>query len=342
MSTATSTSGEATLALSVRGLCVSYDASRRHPGTRVLDDVELDIPKGTVLGLVGESGSGKSTFARTITGLVPRQEGHVQIAGSHVPASGRFPRELRRHVQMVFQDPYSSLDPTWPVVRSIAEPLSLQAGSGSSKNRRQRALDALALVGIDPSTADRKPNAFSGGQRQRIAIARAIAVEPELLICDEPVSALDVSTQNQILALLRDLQSRIGVSILFISHDLAVVRQIATNVAVMYLGKVVESGTVEQVLRRPQHPYARVLRDAVPRIGHRATVQVRRDRNIEVGDPGHRGGGCVFVERCPIAIDHCRTVAPELDVHGDHAVACHLADDEEIHRTKEHDDVARA
>jgi ABC-type oligopeptide transport system ATPase subunit len=239
---------------------------RPSAGLTAVDQVSLEIPAGRTLGLVGESGSGKSTTGRLISRLIEPDEGTVVLDGKDVTAAGRDElRELRRDIQMVFQDPYSSLDPSWVVADTIAEPLRYYT-SLSRRQRHERASDLLEQVGLDRRHGQRYPYEFSGGQRQRIAIARALALEPKLIICDEAVSALDVSTQASIITLLEDLQRELGVSYLFISHDLAVVRHVSHQVAVMRAGKIVEMGDADQVWSAPQEPYTQALLAAVPRV----------------------------------------------------------------------------
>lgn len=293
---------------------------------RAVDRVSLRIEPGESLGLVGESGSGKSTIGRTSLGLVKPTAGRAVVAGRDLAAMSRRDRRThRRHMQMVFQDPYSSLDPSMVVGRSIAEPLSVheRLRKGALEDRVN---ELLVQVGLDPAHAHRYPSEFSGGQRQRIAIARAIATNPQLLILDEPVSALDVSTQNQILDLLDRLRSKASLSYLFISHDLAVVRQLCDRIAVMYLGRIVETGPTEQVLDDPQHPYTRALRAAVPSI-QSAHTESRRRHHVpaEQADPTERYRGCSFRGRCPLAHDRCDEEQPQLvEVPGLGAVACHM------------------
>ncbi|MEU8177195.1 ATP-binding cassette domain-containing protein [Microbispora hainanensis] len=234
-------------------------------GRRVVDEVSFDLAPGEVLGLVGESGSGKSTTARCVARLVRPDSGRVLLAGRDVPGAGRRElRDLRRDMQMVFQDPYSSLNPRMTVEALVGEPLLVHGLERDRRRRRDRVVELLETVGMSAAHLDRHPRSFSGGQRQRIAIARAIAVGPRLLICDEPVSSLDVSVQAQVLNLFRDLRERLGLSILFIAHDLAVVHYLCDRVAVMEHGALVEIGTRSEIFGSPRHPYTRALLDAVP------------------------------------------------------------------------------
>ena len=259
--------------LQVDHLTLEYALPRRRlfapaPRHLALDDVSLTLGRGESLAVVGESGSGKSTLARTVLALERPRSGRVMLCGKDVFAlpAGEL-RKLRRHAQMVFQDPYDSLDPRRKVGWIVAEPLdALEAGVGAP-DRRARIAEALQSVGLKPGDADRFPHEFSGGQRQRVAIARALITRPDLIVADEAVSALDVSVQAQVLNLFMDLRERLGLGYLFISHDLAVVRQVADRVMVLRDGRIVEEGEVESVFRAPQHPYTRALLDAVPRIG---------------------------------------------------------------------------
>lgn len=292
---------------------------------RAVRGVDISLRSGETLGIVGESGSGKSTLARAVLRLIP-SEGRVVILGSDVSdLSERRFREHRRKVQMVFQDPYSSLNPSLTVGQSIAEPLKVHTKLGAAE-RRRRVAEVLELVGLRPDFADRHPDEFSGGQRQRIAIARAIVLEPEVLICDEAVSALDVSTQNQVLNLLEELRDRLGLSYLFISHDLAVVRHISDRVAVMYLGEVLEEGPVDRLFSSPAHPYTRVLLDAVPEPDPEVQRNaVKRVLEGDIPDPTNPPPGCAFSSRCPFAMDMCSAVpAPVTPVIGGGTVRCHL------------------
>lgn len=293
-----------------------------------VDGVSFAQAAGETLGIVGESGCGKSTLARAILGLVPAAHGAVRFRGTDLRRlTRRRLRAERRHLQMVFQDPFASLDPRFTVARTLEEPLIVH-GYGDRARRRRRVGQLLELVGLDADAAARFPHQFSGGQRQRVAVARAIAVEPELVIADEPVSALDLSIQAQILNLFLDLRRRLGLSYLFISHDLSVVRLVSDRVAVMYLGQFVELGAADDVLSAPLHPYTRALVSAVPRPQPRR----RRDRIVLKGDlpsPETPPGGCRFHTRCPLAEPRCRQEPPQLRDLGapaaPHYASCHLA-----------------
>lgn len=298
---------------------------RRKLKVNALRGVTITLERGETLGLVGESGSGKSTFARALLRLVP-SEGTIILDGEDVSALDRRGfRRKRSKVQMVFQDPFSSLDPSMRVGDSIEEPLREHTRLTRAE-REARVAELLGKVGLPAAAAERHPDEFSGGQRQRIAIARAIAVAPELLVCDEAVSALDVSTQNQILGLLRDLREDSGLSYIFISHDLAVVRHISDRVVVMYLGQVVEEGPTERVYETPAHPYTQSLLAAVPIPD--PVIQRGRDRGAAPGDlpdPTDPPTGCAFAARCPFAMPICTEVDPEATpVDGGGAVRCHL------------------
>ncbi|MCW0214603.1 MAG: ABC transporter ATP-binding protein [Pseudonocardia sp.] len=293
---------------------------------RAVRDVGFEIGERETLGLVGESGSGKSTTGRAMLRLVEPTRGIVRLDGEDVTAlKGQELRAARRRMQMVFQDPYSSLDPSMVIAESIAEPLDTH-DSLSRAERQKRVEDLLDHVGLSKRYAQRYPYEFSGGQRQRLAIARAIALNPRLLVCDEAVSALDVSTQNQILNLLEDLQEEFGLSYLFIAHDLAVVRHIAHRVAVMYLGEIVETGPTDRLFDKPAHPYTEALLSAVPVPNPRR--QRTRERIIlsgEVPDAANPPPGCAFHTRCPHVMEICRSVAPpSVEAPGGGTVRCHL------------------
>ena len=281
--------------------------------------VTLAIERGETFALVGESGSGKSTVARMTVGLLKPTAGEVVIDGVRLGAPGdaRAAAALRRRIQMVFQDPYASLNPRWRVGDIIAEPLRAFRVLESAAAIRARVGELLSLVGLTPSDARRFPHQFSGGQRQRIAIARALAAEPEFIVCDEPTSALDVSVQAQILNLMRDLQDRLGLTYLFISHNLAVVRHMATTIGVMYLGRIVEVAPAATLFAAPRHPYTRMLLDAVPDLG--MSGRARTPVQGEVPNPITPPPGCTFNPRCPLAFERCRREEPAL-LEG---VACH-------------------
>jgi peptide/nickel transport system ATP-binding protein len=302
------------------------------PRLRALHGVSFAVGAGQSFAVVGESGCGKSTLARTVLALETPSAGTVRLFGRDLFALA--PRELRamrRHVQMVFQDPYGSLDPRRKVGWIIAEPLDALEGGQGAGERRDRIAEALISVGLKPGDAEKFPHEFSGGQRQRIAIARALVTRPELIVADEPVSALDVSVQAQVLNLMIDLQERLGLSYLFISHDLAVVRHIAEGVAVMYLGRIVEQGPTAAVFGYPLHPYTRALLEAVPQVG---SARRRRRATLSGEAPGAAPGsgaeqeaaGCPFAPRCPLAEVSCHVEAPALRSHGGgRKAACHLA-----------------
>jgi len=290
---------------------------------RAVDGVSFTIAAGTTLALVGESGCGKSTLGRLVLRLIQPTAGHVRFEGRDISAfSERGLRAFRRNAQLVFQDPYASLNPRMTVGAILSEPLALHKVV-APEHRSERVVELLQLVGLDPRLARNYPHEFSGGQRQRIAIARALAVEPKLIVCDEPVSALDVSVRAQVLNLLRDLQRRLGLAYLFISHDLAVVRQVADRIAVMNLGCIVENAGADELFASPRHPYSRALLSAVPVPRPRA----RRSRIILQGDMPSAiapPSGCRFHTRCPYVVARCRTESPALEADaGGHATACH-------------------
>ena len=302
---------------------------RRQVGTvKAVDDVSFDIAEGETLGLVGESGCGKSTAGRTILRLYEPTAGAIELEGRDIARlEGGALRALRPRMQMIFQDPQASLDPRMTVGSIIAEPLDEHARL-SRADRRARVLELMDAVGLNRRFANRYPHEFSGGQRQRIGIARALALNPKFIVCDEPIAALDVSIQAQVVNLLEDLQERFGLTYLFISHDLSMVRHLATRVAVMYLGRIVEIAPADALYRAPLHPYSEALISAVP--SPDPEVEARRTRIILTGDvpsPVNPPPGCVFSTRCPKVFDRCRVVVPALLDKGEgRHVACHLHD----------------
>jgi peptide/nickel transport system ATP-binding protein len=280
-----------------------------------VDGVSFEIRKGETFALVGESGSGKSTVAKMVVGLLGPSGGHVQFEGLQ---PGEKPRPGA--IQMIFQDPYASLNPRWRVRDIIAEPMEAIGLRRDADARSARVDELLTLVGLSPRDGDKYPHQFSGGQRQRIAIARALSSEPSFIVCDEPTSALDVSVQAQILNLMRELQERLGLTYLFISHNLAVVRHMAHRIGVMYLGRLVEVQDSDALFDDPQHPYTRLLIDAVPNLG-----EIGRDRvpvQGEVPSPINPPSGCTFHPRCPIVMDICKRDRPAFIA----GVACHARD----------------
>ncbi len=312
--------------LTVRDLRVTFKGRKRGSKVYAVNGVSFDVDRGETVGLVGESGSGKSTVGRALMRLIPAESGTVHLDGLDVLALGKGElRAARERVQMVFQDPYSSMNPAMVVSDIIGEPLEVQAGIKGTE-RDKRVGELLEAVGLSRRHVERYPYEFSGGQRQRIAIARALANNPKLVVLDEAVSALDVSTQNQIINLLEELQERLGVSFLFIAHDLAVVRHIARRTVVMYLGKVMEQGPSERIFSGPAHPYSEALLSAVPIPN--PVLQRSRKRIVLTGeppDPTNPPPGCPFVARCRYAMDICATVMPEsTPVDGGGVTACHL------------------
>jgi oligopeptide/dipeptide ABC transporter ATP-binding protein len=293
-----------------------------------VDGVSFTVRRGKTLGLVGESGCGKTTVGRTLLRLIPATEGEVRFDGINVFGLGRREmRALRRRMQIIFQDPVGSLNPRMTVGTIVGEALTVH-GIARGKERNRRVGELLDRVGLSASHVGRYPHEFSGGQRQRIGIARALALSPDLIVCDEPVSALDVSIQSQILNLLNDLQDEMGLSYLFIAHNLAVVEHFSDDVAVMYLGKIAEIATAEAIYKNPKHPYTQALLSAVPQ-----PDPARRSSRIvlggEVPSPMDPPSGCTFHPRCPLATDRCRVEVPPLIRHGGcepgHLVACHYA-----------------
>ncbi|HEX9036882.1 MAG TPA: oligopeptide/dipeptide ABC transporter ATP-binding protein [Ktedonobacterales bacterium] len=302
---------------------------RKVGAVHAVDGVSLSIPRGQTVGLVGESGSGKSTIGRTIVRLYKPTSGHLYLENDDLATlQGDQLRSVRRRVQMVFQDPYASLDPRLTVGALIAEPMVIH-NVGTRKDIKARTEELLSTVGLNPRFIDRYPHEFSGGQRQRIAIARAISIEPQFIVADEPVSALDVSIRAQILNLMRRLQQKMGLTYLFISHDLSVVRHVAQRTAVMYLGKLMEVADGSEVYVNPQHPYSAALLSAVPIADPK--IEKRRSRIVLGGDlpsPINIPSGCRFHTRCPLAQQICRETEPRFeDKTGQgHFAACHFSD----------------
>ncbi len=299
---------------------------RKIADVKAVDGISFNVKRGETLGLVGESGCGKSTTGRAILQLYKPTEGTVDFGGQDLTLlKGNDMRRMRRKMQMIFQDPYASLNPRMSVGSIIGEPLTIHGLAKGGRARRERIQDLMRVVGLNPYYANRYPHEFSGGQRQRIGIARALAVEPDFIVADEPVSALDVSIQAQIINLMEDLQQQFGLTYLFIAHDLSVVRHISDRVGVMYLGKMMELADRNELYENPLHPYTKALLSAVPVPD--PAVEINRERIILTGDvpsPLRPPPGCVFSTRCPIVIDECRQVIPEWrDVGGGHMVACH-------------------
>ena len=288
-----------------------------------VNDISFDIATGETFALVGESGCGKSTVARLLVGLYAPSKGTVVLAGNDV-ATLKTNLKLRRDAQMIFQDPYASLNPRWRVGRIIAEPLLLHGLASSDAAAQAKVAQLLTLVGLAASDASKYPHQFSGGQRQRISIARALATEPAFLVCDEPTSALDVSVQAQVLNLLKDLQNRLGITVLFISHNLQVVHHVADRIGVMYLGKLVEVAPKNDLFAAPKHPYTRLLLDAIPDMA--MTGRARTPVGGEVPNPLNPPSGCAFHPRCPQATQRCTQEAPLARTVGASVVACHHAE----------------
>lgn len=299
--------------LEVQDLGLSFDPS--DPAGAGMSGISLSLKSGQVLGVVGESGSGKTSLARALVGLRPIRAGHIRLMGQPVPASGALSNDLRRQVQMIFQNPVASLDPRMTILQSLEEPLRVHQPELDPNQRRERAEQVLELVSLAPTVLGQYPHQFSGGQCQRIAIARALMVQPSLLICDEVVSALDVSVQAQVLNLLLGLQRDLGLAMVFISHDLAVVRHICDRIVVIYRGQLLEQGPARRLCDAPAHPYTRDLLAAVPGSG-------QQPRPVNAAKP--LPGGCSYRHRCQLASAVCEDQAPGLeDVAPDHQVACH-------------------
>ncbi|SFZ85587.1 oligopeptide transport system ATP-binding protein [Devosia enhydra] len=318
--------------LRVEGLKMHFPVTsggilRRRVGTiRAVDGVSFDLRQGETLGIVGESGCGKSTLGRTLLRLYEPTEGRIWLEGEEIGTLGRKAMMAkRRTIQMIFQDPYASLDPRMTVASIVAEPMLVHGGF-TARERRARVEELLGLVELNPAFADRYPHEFSGGQRQRIGIARALALNPRVVVCDEPISALDVSIQAQVINLLQSLQDRLDLALIFISHDLSMVRHISDRVAVMYLGKIVELADRDTLFASPQHPYTRALLSAVP------VPDPAIDDSSEIvleGDPPNPANppkGCSFSTRCPHVMARCHEIAPPLVAHGPTLAACHLLD----------------
>jgi len=320
--------------LDVNDLVVHFRTGRKRPWAKpsfvhAVDGVSFRVRRGTTFGIVGESGSGKSTTAQAIMRLVPATSGQVVFRGEDIaPLTGEPLRQVRRHLQIVFQDPFSALDPRRRAGDQVREPLDLLQ-IGTPRERDARVLQLLAEVGLPPEAADLFPHQFSGGQRQRLCIARALAPEPELIVCDEAVSALDVAIQAQILNLLKKLQRERGLTYIFISHDLGVIQHFCDEIAVMYLGKIAEQAPASVLFTEPRHPYTwSLVAAAVPPGRLRDELKARYLVKGDPPSPVDPPPGCRFAQRCPFAVDHCREVSPYLDAIGaEHFVACHRKDE---------------
>ena len=313
---------EKKILLSARGLSKDFPVSGKRR-LHALSRVDLDIYEGETLALVGESGCGKSTLGRTLIRLIPATEGSISFEGQDISSmSEKEFRPLRGKMQIIFQDPYASLNPRMTVRDIIAEPLETHHVCADARETTQRVRELMKAAGLSEEYLYRYPHQFSGGQRQRIGIARAIALKPKLIICDEPVSALDVSVQNQILNLLKDLQKEFGLTYLFISHDLSVVRFLSDRTCVMFLGKLCEVGNTAELYEKPLHPYTRFLLGAIPGIDPRARGEKRPLLKGELPSPIHPPSGCRFHTRCPYATERCRTEEPLLRDVGGRQVAC--------------------
>jgi peptide/nickel transport system ATP-binding protein len=332
-------SGESGPLVEVRDLAKTFDVSapwlnrvvegKPRQFVHAVDGVSFAIPRGRTLALVGESGCGKSTVARLLVGLYAPTRGQVFFDGQDTSAlSGAPLRALRRRMQMIFQDPYASLNPRWKVLDIVAEPLREHGLLPDPDAQRARVAELLQSVGLAAADVEKFPHQFSGGQRQRISIARALATQPEFLVCDEPTSALDVSVQAQVLNIMRDLQRERGLTYLFISHNLAVVRHVSDDVGVMYLGRLVELAPKAELFARPRHPYTRMLLDAIPDI--RMTGRSRTPVQGEVPNPLNPPAGCAFHPRCPHANARCSSERPVMQLFKGIRVACHAVEEGRI------------
>jgi len=316
--------------LEVNHLKKYFKASEGSFGTakvyvKAVDDISFSIAPNETLGLVGESGSGKSTLGRSILKLIEPDSGEVIYDGQEISSLGKGEmQKLRRKMQIIFQDPYSSLNPRKTIRQIVEEPLLIHEPGYSKAERRERVADILHLVGLNDEQMDRYPHEFSGGQRQRVGIARALVIEPKFIVCDEPVSALDVSVQSQVINLLCDLQDKLGLTYLFIAHGLNVVKYVSDRIAVMYLGKIVEIGDAESIYRDPAHPYTKALIQSI--VMH--TKKTHHERVIlsgEIPSPTHPPQGCRFCTRCPLAQPICHEEEPAMRPVGDNrCVSCHL------------------
>ncbi|NNE97732.1 MAG: dipeptide ABC transporter ATP-binding protein [Pyrinomonadaceae bacterium] len=320
--TETATKTEKRKLVQVRDMVKHFPVDNSADLVRAVDGISFDILSGETLGLVGESGCGKSTVGRCMLRLHEPTSGEILFEDEDIVKLGnRDLQKLRREMQIIFQDPYASLNPRMSILSIVGEPLKIH-GIGNSDERKDRVAELLSKVGLDPKYMMRYPHEFSGGQRQRIGIARALALNPKLIIADEPVSALDVSVQAQVVNLLQDLQNEFGLTYLFISHGLAVVEHISNRVAVMYLGKIVEIADAKTLYENPLHPYTEALLSAIPI----PNPKLKRDRIVLEGDvptPINPPSGCRFRTRCPVAIDECKTIEPELkEIEPDHFSAC--------------------
>jgi len=299
-----------------------FGAKIRQQVVRAVENVNLHVARGEVLGLVGESGCGKSTLGRIVAGTLDPSDGAIIYKGQNLSTLSSVDRkQVALKIQMIFQDPFASLNPRWRVQKIVAEPIRAFGLEADDAATTRRVGELLSVVGLDPRDGFKFPHEFSGGQRQRICIARALASKPDFIVCDEPTSALDVSVQAQILNLMKDLQDEFGLTYLFISHDLSVVRHMANRIGVMYLGRVVEIAEAKMLFKAPKHPYTRMLLDAVPDL--EMTGRAHQQIEGEVPNPISPPAGCTFHPRCPFANERCRTEIPAAIERADSLIACH-------------------
>lgn len=321
--------------LSVKDLNLWFDGDFSSP--QILNGVNFDVYKGETLGIAGESGCGKSTLIRSCLRLLQPTDGSVEFEGREISkAKIRDLRPIRKDMQIIFQDPYASLDGRWTVTQLIEEPLIVNKLCASKEERQAKVRELLEAVSISQEYVNRYPHEFSGGQRQRIAIASALATDPKLVMCDEPVSALDVSVRAQVLNLLKELQKERNLTYIFVSHDMSVIEYLCDRVAIMYLGKIMEIGTREDIFDNPRHPYTQALLSAVPKVSGELEMDKRIILEGDIPSPVDPPSGCVFRTRCKYATERCACMEPKMtDLGNGHSVACHLLEEDSSQKTQE-------